>query len=70
MNSIKYDKNQLPELPAKTDVHTKGLAIIRRFIYAGICTNLFLLVLDGSIDSVVYIPVSMLPPSTSINELV
>ena len=50
--------------------HIKGLAIIRLFIYAGIYTNLFLLVLGGSIDSAVYIPVSMLPPSTSRNELV
>ena len=51
-------------------LYIKGLAIIRRFIYAGIYTNLFLLVLGGSIDSAVYIPVSMLPPSTSRNELV
>ena len=63
-------------LPVKMRLHklvkplSKGLAIIRLFIYAGIYTNLFLLVLGGSIDSAVYIPVSMLPPSTSRNEVV
>ena len=59
-------------LPVKMRLHklvkplSKGLAIIRLFIYAGIYTNLFLLVLGGSIESAVY----TLPPSTSRNELV
>ena len=57
-------------LQVKSCLDSKGLAIIRLFIYAGIYTNLFLLVLGGSIDSAVYIPGSMLPPSTSRNELV
>ena len=62
---------KIGELCSEIEInYKKGLAIIRLFIYAGIYTNLFLLVLGGSIDSAVYIPVSMLPPSTSRNELV
>ena len=46
------------------------LAIIWHFIYAGIYTNSFLLVLGGSIDTGIYTALSMLPPSTSRNKLV